>query len=239
MIKAAVQKLLYAVFPKRCDLCADVIELDKVRCTACENQHRITGDICKTCGCEADVCSCRKNASKPSYKEIIAPFYFEDNIVPAIHRFKLYGYKESAAAMGAEIAACVLERYSDIPFDYITFVPMTLKKEKKRGYNQSELLAKAVYNVLSKQYCELKFEKLLNKIRDTESQRGSTAKERKVNLFGAFDLTDGVNVHGKTVLLIDDVKTTGSTFNECSEMLKAYGAKSVYAASLAVTKKSK
>lgn len=81
--------------------------------------------------------------------------------------------------------------------------------------------------------------KSLNKIRETETQRGASAKERRVNLFGAFDLVDGFDIDGKTVLLVDDVKTTGSTLNECSEILKAYGAKAVYCSVFAVTKRKK
>ena len=81
--------------------------------------------------------------------------------------------------------------------------------------------------------------KSLNKIRETETQRGASAKERRVNLFGAFDLVDGFDIDGKTVLLVDDVKTTGSTINECSEILKAYGAKAVYCSVFAVTKRKK
>lgn len=239
MIKDAIKKLSYCIFPKRCDLCAEVIELDKTRCELCENLHYITGDICKVCGCEKDSCSCKPNSDKPAYKESIAPFYFEDNIVRAIHRLKIYGYKELAPAMGKEIAECVRVRYSDIKFDYITFIPMTSKKEKKRGYNQSKLLAWSVYTALSECNKDLEFAQLLNKIRETDSQRGSSAKERKVNLFGAFDLAENIDVSGKKILLIDDVKTTGSTFNECSEILKGYGADAVYVASLAITKKSK
>ncbi|MCD7796675.1 MAG: hypothetical protein LUG95_03415 [Clostridiales bacterium] len=75
---------------------------------------------------------------------------------------------------------------------------------------------------------------LLVKVEHTKPQKKLSARRRKVNLYGAFDVIDKEYVEGKTILLIDDVKTTGSTLNECTKMLKIYGAKAVYCATLAI-----
>lgn len=234
MIINAIKNLTYFIYPRRCDLCGEVICLDEVRCEECINASKTSEDACLKCGHDTDSCDCKKTNKKPPYKAIIAPYYFEDSIAFAVHRFKFHGYKELSKGMAKEIASLVNRRYKDVKFDIVTFVPMTRKENYKRGYNQSYLLAKAVSKELN-----IPLEKSLTKIRNTDNQRGKSAKDRKTNLYGAFDLTKGMSVENKTILLIDDVKTTGSTFFECTEMLKAYGAADVYCAAFALTRKQK
>ena len=77
-------------------------------------------------------------------------------------------------------------------------------------------------------------EVLKSDVRKTKEQKSLNARERKTNVYGAFDLKDKDIVINKRILLIDDVKTTGSTLNECAKMLNIYGAESVWAATLAV-----
>lgn len=233
MIKEALYKFLYLLFPRRCDLCGDVVEFDKARCNECVGAQHISGDICDRCGREQSHCKCKKNDDKMEYKSVCAPYYFEGNIVKAVHRFKFYGFKELSAAMGKEIALTVKKRYNDVNFDLVTYVPLTGKRLKKRGYNQSLLLAQYVSDELN-----IPCVKCLVKVRDTESQRSQSAKNRKLNVFGAYDIADDVDFTDKTILIVDDVKTTGNTLNECAKMLKGYKAKAVYAASFAVAKQN-
>lgn len=223
MIKEVIRKILYCIFPRRCNLCGEIVALDESRCEDCLVSHRIQGEICQLCGREKDKCCCR--SGKPEYKGIAAPYYFEENIVSAVHRFKFRGYKELANGMGDEIAECIRYRYSDISFDCVTYVPLTKKRMKQRGYNQSQLLANVVADKL-----ELCCEELLIKIVDNKSQRSKNAKQRKMNVLGVYDINENTDVANKTILLIDDVKTTGSTLSECAKILKGYGAKEVYAA---------
>ncbi len=231
MIKKAVNSLLYAVFPKRCKLCGEVIRLDSTLCPECENAEKISGDICFKCGREKDCCVCKEEKFSPDYKAIAAPYYYEGSIEKGINRMKNNGFSELAQGMSKEIAETVNNRFSDITFDYVTSVPMRKRKEKTRGYNQSEFLAKALAKRIKTPY-----RPLLKKIADTPSQRYSSVSARHTNLYGAFDLADGAKVDGKTVLIVDDVKTTGSTLSECAAMLKIYGA-TVYATAFAVTNK--
>lgn len=230
MISDVIKRLSYALFPRRCNLCGEVVALSDERCDDCRKQHRITGETCEICGCEKEQCSCPKHVKKPAYKQIIAPYYFEDSIVKAVHRFKFYGYTELARSMADEIVSAVNDKYQQIQFDAVTYIPMTKKKFRKRGYNQSQLLAKEIADRL-----KLPLSDMLVKIIETSSQRGSTAKERARNLYGAFDIADDAELTGKTILLIDDVKTTGSTLDECSATMKSAGAE-VYCAVLSVVK---
>ena len=234
MIKEAINKLLYAVFPKRCELCGEVIALDETLCESCKELSKIEGELCNKCGAEKGECKCTKRTKTPEYKAVIAPFYYENSISAAANRFKDYGFTELAERMGKEISEHISKYYKDISFDLITFVPMTKNKEKKRGYNQAELLAREVSKNLN-----IELAPLILKISKTPQQKKSSAQKRRVNLRGAFDLNEGADVNGKTILLIDDIKTTGSTLNECAYVLNCYGAKAVYAAAFCLTKNNK
>lgn len=230
MIKSVLKLLLYAVYPRRCELCGEVTPLDKARCDACESAERIKGKICPKCALEKDKCKCESDRFKPQYKELAAVYYYKDSIKTAVTRLKNAGFTELSGPIGAEIAEAVDKRFGDISFDLVTSVPLTKKKLRKRGYNQSELLAIEVSKRIGVDYAPL-----LEKIIETKSQRFSSARERRVNLYGAFDLRSGADVKDKTILIVDDVKTTGSTLSECAAMLKGYGAKAVYAAAFAAT----
>lgn len=232
MIKEALYKLSYALFPRRCEICGEVVEFDKNRCENCESLDMITGDICEYCGHKKEDCSCKKH--KMEYKSIVAPYYYNNKLFVALHRFKFNNFYELSKGMGKEIARCVIDRYSDVNFDCVTYIPLSKKRQRKRGYNQAELLARVVSKNIG-----VPVENLLYKVFDNKAQRTQSAKQRKVNVYGAFDLFDNVDVTDKTILLIDDVKTTGSTLNECAKMLKIYGCKEVYAASFAITMNEK
>lgn len=232
MIKEAVYKLLYAVFPRRCELCGNVVALDIKRCDDCLNLPKIEGDVCIHCGCAKADCICKKH--KHEYKRIVAPYYYQDYTVCCVHRFKFNGFQELATAMGKDIAECVNKSYADIDFDYVTFIPLSKKRFKKRGYNQAQLLAEQIGKELN-----IELKPLLYKVFDNKSQRTQSHKQRKVNVYGVYDLLDNVDVTSKTILIVDDVKTTGSTLNECAKMLNIYGADKVYAATFAITKHKK
>jgi len=227
-MKEWLMKISYLFFPKRCEICGEVICLDETKCEKCLSLHKITGETCRKCGKELLYCTC--SSTKAEYRAFCAVYYYKDNIVTTLHRLKDYGYRELADNMGREISECVKERFGSVQFDVVTYVPMTRKKQSKRGYNQSKLLADSVAKEM-----KIPRQTLLRKVRNTAPQRGSSAQKRRVNLHGAFDLRSGAQVKGKTVLLVDDVRTTGSTLNECALVLKGYGAKAVYATAYATT----
>jgi len=112
-------------------------------------------------------------------------------------------------------------------------VPLTKKKQKERGYNQSEELAKELSKILKIPVIS----NVLIKTKHTKPQMESKKEEREKNLQGAFKLKCGVSdtphFSGKKVFLIDDVYTTGSTMQECAKVLKLAGAKSVWGIAIA------
>lgn len=136
----------------------------------------------------------------------------------------------------SDMLKVIEECYDDISFDYITCVPLRKFKEFIRGFNQSKLIASDIAKVL-----DVPFIDCLLKTRYTGVQHHKSAAQRKADVFGAYDVKDEYKplIDGKTILLIDDVKTTASTLNECAKMLNIYNAKAVYVSTLAITKKDK
>ena len=115
-------------------------------------------------------------------------------------------------------------------FDVVTFAPMSAKAKRNRRYNQAQLLANAFCDLL--QIAE-PIEALV-KTKETAPQEKLTKTERKQNLVGAYKIN--ADVKGKVVLVIDDVKTTGSTLNECAKVLKRAGATTVICLTVASRK---
>ncbi len=109
-------------------------------------------------------------------------------------------------------------------YDIIIPVPISIKRKKKRGYNQSELIAKQ----LAKQMRNLKYiPKVLYKIKDTIPQSILDKEKRIENIRGAYYIKNGEILKNRKILLIDDIYTTGSTVNECSKIVKQAGAKEI------------
>lgn len=130
---------------------------------------------------------------------------------------------------GRALLKTVKKEYSDIKFDMILYVPMSPLNEFSRGFNQSFEMA----DIISK---ELKIpinKRILYKKPGVKTQSGLNRKERIENVRNAFYVRNSKLLTDKTILLIDDVFTTGSTINECSRVLKRNGALAVYTATLA------
>ncbi len=222
--------LISAILPQRCLWCGRIIPGDKTVCSDCSlNLPRIKGEICEKCGREKKICNCRGRENY--FERIIAPFYYSGMVKKGIHRFKFRNCKSSAKPFGDEICEAIKERYGELQFDMILCVPMTKKAVKKRTYNQSELLAREISNSLDIPY----YNDILYKLYETKKQHLLNYYLRKGNLTGVFDIRKPDEIKDKTVLLVDDISTTGETLNECSKMLWLYGAGAVYCVTLALT----
>ena len=111
-------------------------------------------------------------------------------------------------------------------------MPSAKEDLKSRGYNQAELLAKDFSEITG-----ITYEDVLVKAFRTETQHSLSSAERSGNLAGAIELKDDVDLMNKRVLLIDDIKTTGATLNECAKMLLIGGAAEVFCLTVAITNK--
>lgn len=231
--KDFADRALCILFPRRCRYCGEVIEPREMLCDGCKkNLPRITEPVCLLCGCSRADCVCK--SKKNFYDAVTAPFYYEGAIVKAIDRMKFHDKAFMADVLGEDMLKTVNAVYSDKHFDLVCFVPFSKTDKKSREFNHSELLAHKIADGL-----KLKCADIIEKIYDVPTQHSLGSEERKGNVFGIFDVTDAERVKDKTVLLVDDIKTTGATLNECAKMLKLSGAKEVLCVTFAVTKKRK
>lgn len=140
-----------------------------------------------------------------------------------IHNLK---YKDKPY-FGRKIAQIMFDRIEPegLKVDLLIPVPMNKKKERKRGYNQAEILAHSLAKLMA-----LPYVKGLIRDFDTEAMSHLGAEDRRENIKGAFSVKKGFDkrIKGKKILLIDDVFTTGSTVDECAEVLLAAGADKIY-----------
>lgn len=149
----------------------------------------------------------------------------------AIHRLKYRGKSALAARLVSALGQTVRSdaTLNALPFDWVVPVPLHARREHRRGFNQSELLAHALAPEL-----KVPFQNALKRTRATPPQVGLSAKERLENVRGAFALAPRFQVvAGAHILLVDDVFTTGATLRECAVVLKEAGAQSVCAVTLA------
>lgn len=225
---------VFSILPRRCAYCGKTVAAGTLMCTECKGKvSRIEAETCKYCGREKKICSCKKSANY--YSSIAAPFYFEGVVRKGMHAFKFRKSPKNAEAYADEMAKTIQKRFGNVMFDYITEVPMTKKRMRKRGYNQCALLSKEISDKTGIEYKE----GILEKLYETGNQHGLNYYLRKGNLTGVFDAVNPEYVRDKTILLCDDISTSGETLNECSKMLWLYGAKEVYCIAAALTKPTK
>lgn len=229
--------LRLALFPSdiTCDLCGDELAVDTRYnlCAECASKLPTVGEhICLVCGVplsdESDFCIRCKNQDR-EFLTNRAPLVYEGNSQKLILALKFGKKKYIAKTLGAMMADEFIKR--KMSSEIVTFVPMTEWEEKQRGFNQSELLAREVANRLG-----LPLLPALVKTRDTSAQKQLTRKEREENLKDAFECVFKEVKH-RSILLVDDVFTTGATANACAHVLSKAGARDVFVLTAAVTKR--
>lgn len=229
MAKTLLEKILK---PNLCAACGRSTDEDDFLCYYCTEMLEHCDPIkrCKVCGVNKKGCQCRRHVFHFDF--CIAPLVNTGVARKLMHRFK-FRKKENLAEFFAEkMALCIRNEYRDISFDGICYVPMSHIKRLRRGYNQSELLAERLskifgiplYNLLSCKYTRT-------------VQHNLSEKERFSNVKGKYTVTQ--NVNGKRLLLIDDIKTTGATLNECAKRLLMAGADGVYCATALISERKR
>lgn len=189
--------------------------------------------FCVGCGKEGQyICKdCEIFLSEmPPSPEVMSVWEYEGLMEKLIYKIKFDGcYHIIDELLDKAMAKIKL----DLPEDtVITYVPMYKKREKYRGFNQSELIAGKLGQLL-----DLVKQPLLVKVRDNRSQVGLGPKEREENVRGVFEYCSNPVFSSRprftNVLLVDDVYTTGATMRACTKVLKRAGVKNVWAFALA------
>jgi ComF family protein len=170
----------------------------------------------------------------PPFDRAVAYGVYEDEIRTMLHLLKYERMRVIARPLGAMLAEAIrsLAMAGEV---VVVAVPLHPKKERQRGYNQTILLADEALALLRKETgVTLRAgHQALIRLRDTESQYALTSRMRRLNLRGAFAVKDAAAIAGRTVLLVDDIYTTGATAKECTRVLLEGGAAKVLVATLA------
>lgn len=208
--------LLKTIYPPKCVLCTAILAKNET-------------DFCQNCRQNAP--ECEKSRFRFSFLAgCTAVWYYKDMVQGSILRYKFSHRRHYATAYGRKLAMKLLSS-GPKDFDILTFVPIAPLRRVSRGYDQVELLAKAVGRELAITPC-----RTLRKIRNTPPQSGiKDPARRRANVLGAYKAVSPASLRGKRILLLDDVITTGATASECARVLLTAGAKEVYFAALAVS----
>ncbi len=210
--------LLQLLFPARCVLCRKILEKEEK-------------DLCPSCRREAlPYTDTKRNIH--FLDSFVAVWYYEGKVRGSLLRFKFRGARGYAQAYGRLLAQKVRQTYPE-GFDVLTWVPVSPRRKRSRGYDQVELLAGAVGREL-----DMVPIRTLRKTRHNRRQSGiSDPSQRRANVLGVYQTEDPQRICGKRILLLDDILTTGATASECGRMLLTAGAKEVYCAAVAAARK--
>ena len=216
-----LKNILWLLFPRRCASCNRIIERGQRVCDDCRKKLIENKKICIKCGSDKRYCSCKFNTDH--FKGCIGPLAKNDESMQVIHHFKDDDNIAVADYISEEMLTVIKRYYGDISFDGVCAVPCHWTKKFYKGYNQSEILARRLAREMSISY-------LINlyKCKKTQVQHKLKRQERFENVRDAYSCRPFSNC--KNILLIDDIKSTGATLDECSRQIMFAGAENVYCA---------
>ncbi len=212
-----LDRLLDLLFPPKCPFCHRIID-------------RGEGLYCSDCQKELPWAVGKQGEQKPEFTAgCLSPLFYREGVREAVHRYKFQNCPGYAKAFGLLMSQAVEDGWPKVSFDLVTWVPLSKRRLRARGYDQARLLAEEI----GERLC-LPVESALQKVRHTPAQSGQAGEaSRLANVLDAYALAEGAQVKGKTLLLVDDVATTGATLGECARILRTAGAKAVYCVTLA------
>jgi ComF family protein len=210
----------------------------------------IAGKVCAICGervltpyaaekNQAELLCLLCQKERPKFTRATAYGSYEAGLRELIHLLKYNGVRPAAHVLGKMLAEAIAELQPAFASAPVAMVPVPLYKGKRRerGFNQTELIARAALKALPKNGRIYLADDLLRRQRQTKSQIGLTRPQRQENMRGAFAVANPEQIKGREVLIVDDVYTTGTTVSECSRVLLRAGATRVWVATVARTMK--
>lgn len=199
------------------------------KCVFCESVLNDT-DICRECEEKLPYTVGDSAMQKfPFIDKCVSPLYYKDKVRASVHRYKFGGCSAYSRRYAAIMSDCVENNLDCRSIDVISWIPLSKKRLRQRGYDQARLLAEEIAAKTG-----LPCRQLLQKVKNNSAQSLTRdAKQRRENVAGVYALDDGADVSGLRILLVDDVVTTGATMSEAARILRKAGAKSVFGVTLA------
>ena len=211
-----LSSLLDLLFPPKCPFCGRVLDTSGI-CDACRRELPWT---------EGDEALRRLSGGL----RCAAPLRYEGLAKAGLHRFKFQGMSSAAGPLGELVARCAAEQLSG-EFDTVTWVPVSAKRLRQRGYDQARLLAERACALWDTAPV-----RLLDKTVHNPAQSGlKEGSARRDNVRGVYRAADPDGTRGRRILPVDDICTTGATLAECARVLREAGAADVVCAAAALT----
>jgi len=202
-----------------CTYCEKLFQpLEKPGCTICSAPVNPDVKICASC-----------NGKKFAFIHNRSAFAYEDLVRDMLHEIKFRHKKHVAQGLGRLWAKSFL---APIPEGALLVpLPMHPAKKRQRGFDQAQVLARAISDATG-----IKLEYLLERTRDTPPQSGLHPRQRIENVDGAFRIKPEFTkrIAAQTIVIVDDIYTTGASLNECAKELKSAGTSDVFAITLAI-----
>ena len=211
-----ITELLNLIFPRYCPACGNkLLSKEREVCVSCYfsfKRYNFKDSFCN----KATALLC---GSFPLERATALYVYEKDSKVQkAVHTFKYHNNRKLAYELGLWSVDEINDNDSGFfnsGIDYIVPIPLHPSKKRKRGYNQSELIAKGISEATG---LPVMNDFVRRKVA-TETQTRKNYKERLESMKGAFDINESIDMRGKHLLLIDDVITTGGTITECAKAI--------------------
>ncbi len=219
--------MLDLLFPRRCPVCDDIVTPygEKICLPCMEKLRLVEPPWCMQCGRklfeEAEFCAeCKKGQHAFDRGRAL---YAYESVAGSIYRLKYGGRAEYADFFGREMGVLLKDFLNSTKPQAILPVPLHKKRLRKRGYNQAALLARALSQETQIPVCE----NLVHRTKNTIPLKVLTASQRQNNLKNAFHIAQN-DVKLETILIVDDIYTTGSTVDHLAALLKEHGVKKVF-----------
>lgn len=232
-----LKHIIDLVYPRRCPLCMNIIGnvyKNGYICARCRTQlPYIAPPFCLKCGKhigdeEQEYCSdCQRHPK--SFERGFPVFSYEGKLKDSVWAFKYKNKREFAESYAEEIMRCHGETLLLLEADALIPVPVHASRYRRRGYNQAELLAEALALRLGLPV----YGKELVRVSKTHVQKDLNDKERYNNLKNAFKRQEN-SVKLDTVILVDDIYTSGATIEACTNVLKGTGVSKIYYTSICI-----
>ena len=204
------------LFPPKCIFCGALTE---------------TGMVCSKCAAELPETGSDALRDLGGGLHAAAPLYYEGAVRESLLRFKFHGADHYAKGYGPYLARTAALEFAD-RFDLVSWVPVSKKRRRERGYDQAELLAAEVSRLWA-----VKPVRTLEKTVHNPAQSGiASPEQRRANVLGVYEAVNRAEWSGKRILLVDDILTTGSTLSEAARTLRFAGAEEVVCLTLAAVR---